>query len=185
MTEPVPASATLSYTQHLPKAYISRYSKFAIAASLVPISFFIIRFIAKPMDPIGPLIGLWMFGGAAGVVIARLRGYTLTVVIDDVGVNASIMDVMAGPRQSYQWDEIGSITVRSVNIKREFGSPGFRFSDWRTLKGVRYYGRKVSFICDGTEAIELRMRDGRIAIITVSDGKAVRDVLEALGHPAS
>lgn len=186
MTEPVPASVTLSYTQHLPKAYISRRSKFILASLLLPISIFTIQFVASPGNPLGLLIGLLMFGGFAWIAITRLRSYVLTVHINGAGIGVSFSDGTGGPAQQFRWDEIGSVVVRPIDIKREFGWPGPHL-DYRVnlFKGRRFRGRKFSYVCDGTEAIELRTRDGRIAIITVSDGKAVRDVLEALGHPAS
>jgi len=178
----------LAYTQHLPKAYVSRNSKFVIAGVLLLISMFAIQLLVRGENLVMLLIPFCMFGGFAWIVIARLRSYVLTVHINGVGIGVSFTDGVGGPAQLFGWDEIGSIVVRPIDIKREFGWPGPHL-DYRAnlfkFKGPRVRGRKFSYVCDGTEAIELRTRDGRIAIITVSDGAAVRAALEAAGHPAS
>lgn len=181
-----PGSVHLSYTQHLPKAYVSRTSKVLLACMLLPVSISIVRFLALDGDPIGLLLPFLMFGGFAWIAIARLRSHTLTALINDVGIDVRFTDGTGGPAQLFRWDEIGSIVVRPIDIKREFGRPGPHL-DYRVslFKGPRLRGRKFSYVCDGTEAMELRTRDGRIAIITVSDGDAVREVLKTLGHPAS
>lgn len=160
-------------------------ARFVIGGALLMISLVTIQTFTRDGNLLGPLIAMCMFGGGAGFVITRLRRYTLTVLINGVGISANISDTLYGLGQLYRWEEIGSVIVRPINIKREFGKPGAHFAHRATLKGIRFYGRKFSYIWDGTEAIELRTRDGRIAIITVSDGNAVRAALEAAGHPAS
>lgn len=185
MMESTTSPVYLSYTQHLSKAYVSRNTRFIVMGVLLLTSFATMQALMRGGDILGPLIAFCMFGGLAGAAIGRLHNYILTVIIDDIGISATISDVLSGHGQRYRWEEIGSVTVRPVNIKREFGQPGFHFSGKVTFMRIRDYGRKVSYIWDGTEAIELRMRDGRIAIITVSDGDAVRAALEAAEHPAS
>lgn len=183
--EPTTSPVYLSYTQHLSKAYVSRNTRFIVMGVLLLTSFATMQALMRGGNILGPLIAFCMFGGLAGAAIGRLHNYILTVIIDDIGISATISDVLSGHGQRYRWEEIGSIVVRPIDIKREFGSPGPHPVYRSPLKGIRFYGRKISFICDGTEAIELRMRDGRIAIITVSDGNAVHAALEAAGHPAS
>lgn len=186
MMESATPPVFLSYTQHLPKAYISRSGKFVIAGALLIISLITMQTFMRNGNLLGPLIAICMFAGFVWIVIARLRSYILTVHINGVGIGVRFSDGVGGPAQLFGWDEIGSIVVRPIDIRREFGWPGPHL-DYRgnLFKGSRFRGRKFSYICDGTEAIELRTRDGRIAIITVSDGNAVRAALEAAGHPTS
>ena len=70
-------SVRLSYTQHLPKAYVSRTSKVLLACAFLPISISIVRFLTLDGDPIGLLLPSVMFGGFAWIAIARLRSYTM------------------------------------------------------------------------------------------------------------
>ncbi len=57
------------------------------------------------------------------------------------------------------WDEITSITIRSVSPFTEFGGWGIRWN----------LGNRIGYVWNGQYGIELHLTDGKIVVITIND----------------
>lgn len=93
---------------------------------------------------------------------------TLKVWIDDKGIRLRMPPFHLFSERTIRWSEVESITIRKVSPFGEFGGWGIRWN----------LGKKMGYVWNGKQGIELKLTSGKSVVITIMDLQGARQALE-------
>lgn len=111
----------------------------------------------------GAMIGIFSISFWALLFQTKLK-----IWIDDQSIRVRMPPFHLFSARTIRWSEIESATLRKVSPFGEFGGWGIRWN----------LGKKMGYVWNGKQGIELKLTNGKSVVITVLDLQGARQALE-------
>ena len=113
-------------------------------------------------------------GGIVSIAIwTALWRTTLSIWIDDKGIRLRMPPFHLFSERTIRWSDVESVTIRKVSPFGEFGGWGIRWN----------LGKKMGYVWDGKQGIEVKLTNGKSVVITILDLQGARQALDGRGVP--
>ena len=118
----------------------------------------------EPLEFLPGTIG----GGVTLVIMIAMWQTRLKIWIDDKGLRLRMPPFHLFSERTIRWNEVESVTIRKVSPFGEFGGWGIRWN----------LGKKMGYVWNGKQGIEVRLTNGKSVVVTVMDLQGARQALE-------
>jgi|NOAtaT_6_FD_contig_41_3323703_length_2125_multi_2_in_0_out_0_1 hypothetical protein len=101
-------------------------------------------------------------------IMSALWQTKLKIWMDDKGLRLRMPPFHLFSERTIRWNEVESATIRKVSPFGEFGGWGIRWN----------LGKKMGYVWNGKQGIELKLTNGRSVVVTIMDLQGARQALE-------